>query len=170
MMQRTDFFYDLPQELIAQTPIEPRDHSRLLKLSRADGSLADGRFDDILEALRPGDCLVLNDSRVLPARLYGHRKGTGAAVELLLLNPQGNDTWEVLAGPGRRAKPGNVISFGGGILNNGEGIRIIPEGYPAMLVIMPVGGFLVLGFVIAGSQALMTYLDKKNKMKEAAKK
>lgn len=127
MMQRTDFFYDLPQELIAQTPIEPRDHSRLLKLSRADGSLSDGRFDDILEALRPGDCLVLNDSRVLPARLYGQRKSTGAAVELLLLNPHGNDTWEVLAGPGRKAKPGFVLTFGEGALE-AEVLDVTPEG------------------------------------------
>ena len=127
MMQRTDFFYDLPQELIAQTPIEPRDHSRLLCLSRADGALRDGRFDDILDALHQGDCLVLNDSRVLPARLYGHRKGTGAAVELLLLHPQGNDTWEVLAGPGRKARPSFVLTFGDGELE-AEVLDVTPEG------------------------------------------
>ena len=115
-MLKSDFYYNLPEELIAQEPMEPRDASRLLVMDKETGALTDGTFRDIKSLLKPGDCLILNDSRVLPARLLGERMGTGAHVELLLLTPHGNDTWEVLAGPGRRAKPGNVISFGGGIL------------------------------------------------------
>lgn len=115
-MLKSDFYYDLPQELIAQEPIEPRDASRLLTLDRKTGAYTDRHFRDILEFLRPGDCLILNDSRVLPARLLGHRTATGAHVELLLLTPRGNDTWEVLAGPGRRAKPGDDLTFGDGLL------------------------------------------------------
>ena len=115
-MLKSDFFYNLPEELIAQEPMEPRDASRLLVMDKETGALTDGTFRDIKSLLKPGDCLILNDSRVLPARLIGERVGTGAHVELLLLTPHGNDTWEVLAGPGRRAKPGNVIAFGGGIL------------------------------------------------------
>lgn len=126
-MKRQDFYYDLPQELIAQHPVEPRDHSRMLVLDRAAQSLADRHFYDITEYLRPGDCLVLNDSRVLPARLYGRRKETGAAVELLLLTPRGEDTWEVLAGPGRKAKPGNVLTFGEGRLE-AEVLDVVNEG------------------------------------------
>ena len=115
-MLRQDFYYDLPEELIAQEPIEPRDASRLLALDRESGEVAHRHFTDIVEYLREGDCLVLNDSRVLPARLIGKRAATGANVELLLLTPHGNDTWEALAGPGRRAKPGDILSFGDGLL------------------------------------------------------
>ena len=115
-MLKSDFYYNLPEELIAQEPIEPRDASRLLVMDKHTGALRDGTFRDIKELLREGDCLILNDSRVLPARLLGERVGTGAHVELLLLTPHGGDVWEVLAGPGRRAKPGDRISFGGGLL------------------------------------------------------
>ena len=115
-MLRQDFYYDLPEELIAQEPIEPRDASRLLALDRESGEVAHRHFTDIVEYLREGDCMVLNDSRVLPARLIGKRAATGANVELLLLTPHGNDTWEALAGPGRRAKPGDMLSFGDGLL------------------------------------------------------
>ena len=115
-MLKSDFYYNLPEELIAQEPIEPRDASRLLVMDKKTGALQDGTFRDIKKLLRPGDCLILNDSRVLPARLIGERVGTGAHVELLLLTPHGNDTWEVLAGPGRRAKPGYSIAFGGGLM------------------------------------------------------
>ena len=115
-MLRQDFYYDLPEELIAQEPIEPRDASRLLALDRESGEVAHRHFTDIVEYLREGDCLVLNDSRVLPARLIGKRAATGANVELLLLTPHGNDTWEALAGPGRRAKPGDILTFGDGLL------------------------------------------------------
>lgn len=126
-MKRQDFFYDLPQELIAQEPIEPRDHSRMLVLDRATGQRADRHFYDILDYLREGDCLILNDSRVLPARLYGHRKGSGGAVELLLLSQKSGNVWEVLAGPGKKAKPGNVLEFGDGLLE-AEVLEVTPEG------------------------------------------
>ena len=115
-MLKSDFYYNLPEELIAQEPIEPRDASRLLVMDKQTGALKDGTFRDIKDLLRPGDCLILNNSRVLPARLIGERVGTDAAVELLLLTPHGNDVWEVLAGPGRRAKEGYRLSFGGGLL------------------------------------------------------
>lgn len=126
-MKRQDFYYDLPQELIAQDPIEPRDHSRLLVLDRKTGERRDCHFYDVEELLKPGDCLILNDSRVLPARLYGNRKETGAAVELLLLNPKGHDVWEALAGPGRKARPGDVLTFGGGLLD-AEVLEVLPDG------------------------------------------
>ena len=115
-MLRSDFYYDLPEELIAQEPIEPRDSSRMLMLDRATGEHTDAHFYDIVDRLQEGDCLILNDSRVLPARLLGTRAATGAHVELLLLTPHGNDVWEVLAGPGRRAKPGDELTFGDGLL------------------------------------------------------
>lgn len=126
-MKKSDYFYDLPQELIAQEPIEPRDHSRLLVLDRKTGGIQDRHFYDLEELLKPGDCLILNDSRVLPARLYGRKKDTGASVELLLLHPQGQDRWEVLAGPGRRAKPGNILVFGDGLLE-AEVLDVVEEG------------------------------------------
>ncbi len=115
-MNTHDFFYNLPDNLIAQEPIEPRDHSRLLVMGRENGALHDRHFYDLLDHLRPGDCLILNDSRVLPARLYGCRADTGSPLELLLLTPHGNDVWEVLAGPGKKAKPGFRLSFGDGAL------------------------------------------------------
>lgn len=126
-MRRSEFYYDLPEELIAQEPIFPRDASRLLHLDRETGKVTDGTFRDILNELKAGDCLVLNDSRVMPARLYGNRKETGAAVELLLLKNRGNDVWEVLAGPGKKAKPGNVLTFGDGLLE-AQVLEVIDDG------------------------------------------
>lgn len=126
-MKRQDFFYDLPEDRIAQEPIEPRDHARLLVLDRKSGKREDRHFYDILDYLHEGDCLILNDSRVLPARLYGQRKESGGAVELLLLNPKGNDVWEVLAGPGKKAKPGNRLVFGDGLLE-AKVLDVTPEG------------------------------------------
>ncbi|MBR3290077.1 MAG: tRNA preQ1(34) S-adenosylmethionine ribosyltransferase-isomerase QueA [Clostridia bacterium] len=115
-MNTHDFYYDLPPELIAQTPIQQRDHSRLLKLDRATGQWEDRHFYDALSYLKEGDCLILNDSRVLPARLYGHRASTGAAVELLLLKTDGGDVWETLARPGKRIRVGDRLTFGDGQL------------------------------------------------------
>lgn len=115
-MKTSDFYYDLPQELIAQTPLKRRDGSRLLTLNRETGEIAHRHFYDIREYLNPGDTLVLNDSRVLPARLLGHRVLTGGAAELLLLKDHGNNTWECLARPGRKLKPGSEVSFGEGEL------------------------------------------------------
>ncbi|MCI9575864.1 MAG: tRNA preQ1(34) S-adenosylmethionine ribosyltransferase-isomerase QueA [Clostridiales bacterium] len=115
-METKDFYYDLPKELIAQTPVEPRDASRLLVLDRKTGVIEHRHFRDILDYLNPGDCLILNDSRVLPARLYGLKEGTGAQVEFLLLTHREQDVWETLAGPGKKAKPGSRFTFGGGLL------------------------------------------------------
>ena len=115
-MKTSDFYYELPEELIAQTPLKKRDSSRLMYLNRRTGEIEHRHFHDIVELLRPGDCLILNDSRVLPARLYGVREGTGARVEFLLLTQREKDVWEVLAGPGKKARPGSRFSFGEGLL------------------------------------------------------
>lgn len=110
-MKTSDFFYDLPQELIAQTPIEPRNMSRLMVLSKETGEISRNHFCDLPKFLKKGDCLVLNDTRVLPARLYGTREDTGAIVEFVLLRQRGNMLWECLAGPGKKAKTGTSFRF-----------------------------------------------------------
>ena len=115
-MKTHDFYYDLPEELIAQTPLQQRDASRLLVLDRKSGQVTHRFFYDILEYLKPGDCLVMNDSRVLPARLLGHRP-TGGAVEVLLLRDLGDKKWECLCKPGRKMQPGNEVIFGNGELS-----------------------------------------------------
>lgn len=114
-MKTHDFYYELPPELIAQTPLERRDSSRLLVLHKDTGAVEHRHFHDILDYLRPGDCLVLNNSRVLPARLLGKR-ASGGAVEVLLLKDTGNDTWECLTKPGRKTPVGTELSFGEGLL------------------------------------------------------
>ncbi|MBQ2650340.1 MAG: tRNA preQ1(34) S-adenosylmethionine ribosyltransferase-isomerase QueA [Clostridia bacterium] len=126
-MKTSDFNYDLPEELIAQTPIEKRDHSRLMVLDRKTGEISHEHFFDIKKHLRAGDCLVINDTRVLPARLYGIKEGGGAHVEVLLLKNIEGDDWECIVYPGRRLKEGAVVSFGDGILK-GEIIRVLPDG------------------------------------------
>ena len=110
-----DFWYDLPEELIAQTPLEKRDTSRLMVLDRETGEITHKHFYDVIDYLNPGDCLVMNDSRVLPARLLGHRP-TGGAVEVLLLRDLGNKCWECLCKPGRKMQPGSEVIFGDGEL------------------------------------------------------
>lgn len=115
-MKTSDFYYDLPEELIAQEPLEDRASSRLLVVEKDTGTWQHKHFRDIKEYLRKGDCLVINDTRVLPARLYGERVGTGAVMEILLLTRKDLDTWEVLVRPGKKAKPGDKISFGNGKL------------------------------------------------------
>ncbi len=111
-MNKSDFYFDLPPELIAQDPIDRRDHSRLLVMDRKTGALEHRHFYDIIDYLREGDCLVLNNSRVLPARIYGIRESTGAKVEFLLLNNRGDDVWECIAGPGKKARQGSRFIFG----------------------------------------------------------
>ena len=113
ILKTSDFFYHLPEELIAQTPLEQRDSSRLLKLDRISGKVEHHHFYDIIDYLLPGDCLVMNDSRVLPARLLGHRP-TGGVVEVLLLRDLGNKQWECLCKPGRKMQVGNEVIFGNG--------------------------------------------------------
>ncbi len=115
-MNTSDFWYDLPEELIAQTPLKQRDASRMLHLDKETGAIEHRHFTDILDYLRPGDCLILNDTRVLPARIYGVKEETGAVVEFLLLKQRELDLWECLCKPGKRAKPGTVFSFGDGRL------------------------------------------------------
>lgn len=115
-MKTSDFFYELPKELIAQVPIEPRDHSRMMLLDRQTGEIRHKHFYDIIDEFMPGDCLILNDSRVLPARIYGIKEETGAKVEFLLLEQKEKDIWEALAGPGKKAKPGAKFNFPGSSL------------------------------------------------------
>ncbi len=116
MLTTEDFDFDLPEELIAQTPLEKRDSSRLLVLDRESGQIEDKHFDEIIEELNPGDALVMNDTRVLPARLYGEKPETGGHLEVLLLNNTQGDEWETLIKPARRAKVGTQIVFGDGRL------------------------------------------------------
>ena len=116
LLKTHDFYYDLPEELIAQTPLERRDASRLMTLDRKTGEVTHRHFYDLLELLQPGDCLVMNNSRVLPARLLGHRVPTGGAVEVLLLKDQGSGVWECLTKPGRKTHTGTELSFGDGDL------------------------------------------------------
>ncbi len=115
-MKTSDFNYELPEELIAQTPLERRDASRLMTLRRTDGALEHHHFYELPDFLKPGDCLILNNSRVLPARLLGQRLPGGGACEVLLLIDRGDKTWECLVRPGRKMKPGTHLSFGGGEL------------------------------------------------------
>ena len=110
-MKTSDFYYELPPELIAQTPLERRDTSRLLLLNKNSGEVADKHFYDIVDLLKPGDCLILNNTRVLPARLYGVKETTGAVVELLLLKCVSGNRWECLAGPGKKAREGAEFKF-----------------------------------------------------------
>lgn len=126
-MKTADFYFDLPKELIAQDPLEDRASSRLLVLDKKSGAVCHRHFRDILEYLRPGDCLVLNNTRVIPARLYGVREGTGAMIEILLLKRRENDVWETLVKPGKKARPGTRILFGDGLLT-GDVLEIADEG------------------------------------------
>ena len=126
-MKTSDFYYDLPQELIAQDPLTDRSASRLMHLSIKDGSIEHRHFTDILEYLNPGDCLVINDTKVIPARLYGHKEETGALIEILLLKRNENDVWECLVKPGKKARKGTRISFGDGLLK-GEIVDVIEDG------------------------------------------
>ncbi len=115
-MKTSDFYYDLPQELIAQTPLKDRSSSRLLAVDKESGELTHGTFTDILGYINSGDCLVVNNTRVIPARLYGVKEGTGGKIEFLLLTRKGDDLWEVILKPGKKAKPGARFVFGEGLL------------------------------------------------------
>ncbi len=130
-MKKQDFFYDLPENLIAQFPIEPRTASRLLVLDRKTGEVKHQKFTDLPKYLCPGDCLILNDTRVLPARMYGTRTDTGATVEFVLLKHLTGDTWECIAGPGKKAKVGHLFDFGCGL--NAEVIEVKDDGNRVLL-------------------------------------
>ena len=126
-MTTKDFYYELPQELIAQTPLEDRTASRLMVVNRTSGEIEHKHFYDIVDRLREGDCLVMNNTRVIPARLYGTKEGSGGKIEFLLLKRLELDKWEVILRPGKKAKPGSRFEFGGGLLR-AEGLEIIEDG------------------------------------------
>ena len=126
-MKTSDFYYDLPEELIAQDPLEDRSSSRLMCLDKKSGELKHTNFKHIIDYLNKGDCLVINDTKVIPARLYGSKIGTNAGIEILLLKRKDGNVWEPLVKPGKKAKPGTKISFGDGLLI-GEVIDIVEEG------------------------------------------
>ena len=137
-MKTSDFYYDLPKELIAQTPLKDRSSSRLLVVDKKSGELNHRHFTDITDYLKPGDCLVLNDTRVIPARLYGVKEETGAKIEFLLLNRKNRDDWEVILKPGKKAKPGAKFIFGDGLLRAevletvNDGNRIVRFSYDGL--------------------------------------
>ncbi len=126
-MTTKDFYYDLPQELIAQTPLSDRTASRLMVVARQDGKIEHKHFYDIIDRLRAGDCLVMNNTRVIPARLYGAKEGSGGKIEFLLLKRLELDKWEVILKPGKKAKPGSRFEFGGGLLR-AEVLEVIEDG------------------------------------------
>ena len=126
-MKTSDFYFDLPKELIAQDPLEDRSASRLLVLNKETGEMEHRIFKDIVEYVNPGDCLVINDTKVIPARLFGSKVGTDAKIEILLLKRRENDIWETLVKPGKKARPGTKISFGEGLLM-GEVLEVADEG------------------------------------------
>lgn len=126
-LKKSDFYFDLPEELIAQDPLEDRSSSRLLMLDKTTGQMEHHVFKDIVDYLRPGDCLVLNNTKVLPARLMGTKEDTGATIEVLLLKRRENDIWETLVKPGKKAKPGTKMVFGDGLLE-AEVLEVVEEG------------------------------------------
>ena len=126
-MKTSDFYYELPEDLIAQDPLEDRSSSRLMVIHRKSGQIEHKVFSDIIEYLHPGDCLVRNNTKVIPARLFGVKKHTGATIELLLLKRRENDIWETLVKPGRKARKGTELEFGGGLLR-GEIIDVQEDG------------------------------------------
>ncbi len=162
-MKTSDFYYDLPHELIAQTPVEPRDSSRLMILNRRTGDILHRHFYDILDYLNPGDLLVVNNSRVIPARLYGKRQDTGADVELLLLEQKSPNRWETLVKPGKRAKEGVKLVFGNGILT-GEIVTVQEDGNRIIEFTCEENIFTVLDRI--GQMPLPPYITEKLSDKE----
>lgn len=162
MMKTSDFFYDLPEELIAQTPVEPRNSSRLMVLSRDSGAVEHKHFYNLPEFLKPGDCLVLNDTRVLPARMYGVREDTGAVVEFVLLRQHGNMLWECLAGPGKKAKEGYKFKFSDKL--SATVTEVMPDGN-RMIEFRCDGDFFTVLDVV-GQMPLPPYIKEKLKDKE----
>ena len=161
-MKKSDFYYDLPTELIAQTPVEPRTASRLMVVDKNKNSVDDKQFVDLLSYLNPGDCLIMNDTRVLPARIFGTRTDTGSVVEFVLLKQKGNDVWECLAGPGKKAKPGKVFKFSDEL--SAEVIDIVDEGNRLVKFIYDGVFFDILDRV--GQMPLPPYITEKLDDKE----
>ena len=161
-MKTSDFFYDLPEELIAQTPLEKRDSSRLLRLDRKSGEVSHSVFSDVANSLKEGDCLVLNNTRVLPARIYGTRKDTGAVVEFVLLKQKGTNLWECLAGPGKKAKQGYEFKFSDNL--EAEVLDVLPDGN-RILEFYPNGEFFACLDEV-GQMPLPPYIKEKLDDKE----
>ena len=162
-MKTSDFYYDLPEELIAQTPLEPRDSSRLMILHKKTGEIEHRHFYDILDYLNEGDCLIMNDSRVLPARIYGVKDETNANVEFLLLNCIEGKKWEALAKPGKRAKIGTSFSFGDGLMHC-KVIDILDDGN--RILEFECEGSLYENLDKLGQMPLPPYIHEKLKDKE----
>lgn len=162
-MKKSDFYYNLPEELIAQTPIEPRDHSRLMQIDRNTGEIQHKHFYDLYDILQPGDLLVMNDSRVLPARLYGEKVDNGTFIEFLLLEQKGEKLWEIICRPGKKAKVGVKFSFGGGRLI-GEVVEVKPDGN--RIVQFTCEGNFYTALEEIGQMPLPPYIHEKLKDKE----
>ena len=158
-MKKSDFYFDLPERLIAQHPLEQRDSSRLLVLDRASGGIAHRHFTDLIDYLKPGDCLVMNNSRVIPARLMGSAEGRTTPIEVVLLTDKGDGVWECLTRPGKKTRPGTKLSFGDGLLT-GEVESVNPQDGNRMIRFHYEGVFLELLDKL-GTMPLPPYIKEK---------
>ena len=157
-MKKSDFYYNLPEELIAQTPVTPRDHSRLMVVDRESGAITHRHFYNLCDILQKGDLLVMNDSRVLPARLYGEKVDNGTFIEFLLLEQKGDKLWEIICRPGKKAKVGTKFSFGGGKLL-AEVVEVKPDGNRIVQFSCDGNFYTVLDEI--GQMPLPPYITKK---------
>lgn len=162
-MKKSDFYYNLPEELIAQTPVTPRDHSRLMVVDRESGAITHRHFYNLCDILQKGDLLVMNDSRVLPARLYGEKIDNGTFIEFLLLEQKGDKLWEIICRPGKKAKIGTKFSFGGGKLL-AEVVEVKPDGNRIVQFSCDGNFYTVLDEI--GQMPLPPYITKKLEDKE----
>ena len=162
-MKKSDFYYNLPEELIALTPVTPRDHSRLMVVDRESGAITHRHFYNLCDILQKGDLLVMNDSRVLPARLYGEKVDNGTFIEFLLLEQKGDKLWEIICRPGKKAKVGTKFSFGGGKLM-AEVVEVKPDGNRIVQVSSDGNFYTVLDEI--GQMPLPPYITKKLEDKE----
>lgn len=162
-MKKSDFYYNLPEELIAQTPVIPRDHSRLMVVDRESGAITHRHFYNLCDILQKGDLLVMNDSRVLPARLYGEKVDNGTFIEFLLLEQKGDKLWEIICRPGKKAKVGTKFSFGGGKLL-AEVVEVKPDGNRIVQFSCDGNFYTVLDEI--GQMPLPPYITKKLEDKE----
>lgn len=162
-LKKSDFYYDLPEELIAQTPIEPRNHSRLMVVDRKSGEITHDRFYNLCNYLEKGDTIVINDSRVLPARIYGERESNGSFIEFLLLEQREQNVWEILCRPGKKAKIGTRFTFGGGKLT-AEILEVLEDGNRIARFFCEGSLYAVLDEI--GQMPLPPYITKKLENKE----
>ena len=162
-MKKSDFYYNLPEELIAQTPVTPRDHSRLMVVDRESGAITHRHFYNLCDILQKGDLLVMNDSRVLPARLYGEKVDNGTFIEFLLLEQKGDKLWKIICRPGKKAKVGTKFSFGGGKLL-AEVVEVKPDGNRIVQFSCDGNFYTVLDEI--GQMPLPPYITKKLEDKE----